>query len=46
MIEAGFEDVYQVTPPGMPLQEAMKLDVASENVYQTTLKILGYDIHT
>jgi glycerate kinase len=40
-VEAGFEDVYQVTPPGMSLQEAMKLDVASENVYQTTLKILS-----
>ena len=40
-VEAGFEDVYQVTPPGMPLQEAMKPDVASENVYQTTLKILS-----
>jgi glycerate kinase len=42
--EAGFDDVYQVTPADMPLQEAMKQDVASENVYRTTLKMLGYDV--
>ena len=38
---AGFAGVYQVTPVDMPLEEAMKLDVASENVYNTTLKILS-----
>ena len=43
-VEAGFDAVYQVTPADMPLQEAMKQDVASENVYRTTLKILGCDI--
>ena len=36
---AGFKDVLQVTPVGMPLQEAMKPEVAAENVYQT-IKIL------
>jgi glycerate kinase len=38
--EAGFAGVYQVSPSGMPLEEAMRLDVASKNVYDTTLKIL------
>ena len=38
--DAGFAGVYQVTPSGMPLEEAMRLDVASKNVYDTTLKIL------
>ena len=32
---AGFKDVLQVTPVGMPLQEAMKPEVAAENIYQT-----------
>ena len=36
---AGFKDVLQVTPEGMPLQEAMSPDVAAENVYRT-IKIL------
>lgn len=38
--DVGFAGVYQVTPSGMPLEEAMRLDVASKNVYDTTLKIL------
>lgn len=33
--QAGFKDALQVTPVGMPLQEAMKPEVAAENVYQT-----------
>ena len=32
---AGFKDVLQVTPVRMPLQEAMKPEVAAENIYQT-----------
>lgn len=32
---AGFKDVLQVTPVGMSLQEAMKPEVAAENIYQT-----------
>ena len=38
--EAGFKDALQVTPEGMPLSEAMKQDVASENVYRTILKLM------
>ena len=38
---AGFAGVYQITPAGMPLEEAMKQDVAYENVYDTVLKILN-----
>ena len=37
---AGFKDVMQVTPAGMPLSEAMKPDVAAENVYQTIKSLL------
>jgi glycerate kinase len=43
-LAAGFAGVYQVTPADMSLEEAMRLDVASKNVYDTTLKILnGYE---
>ena len=38
--EAGFKDALQVTPADMPLSEAMKQDVASENVYRTILKLM------
>ena len=38
---AGFADVVQVTPTDMPLEVAMKPEVASENVYNSTLKILS-----
>jgi glycerate kinase len=38
--EAGFKDALQVTPEGMQLSEAMKQDVASENVYRTILKLM------
>lgn len=42
--KAGFSGVYQVTPAGMPLDEAMRPETASKNVYDTTLKILnGYE---
>ena len=37
---AGFKDVVQITPAGMPLSEAMKPDVAAENVYQTIKSLL------
>ena len=33
--QAGFKDALQVTPSDMPLQEAMKPEVAAENVYKT-----------
>ena len=38
---AGFADVVQVTPADMPLEVAMMPEVASENVYNSTLKILS-----
>ena len=38
--EAGFKNVLQVTPADMPLSEAMKQDVAAENVYRTILKLM------
>ena len=37
---AGFRDALQVTPAGMPLQEAMKPETAAENVYQTIKTLL------
>jgi glycerate kinase len=37
---AGFKDVLQVTPEGMPLQEAMNPEVAAENVYRTIKTLL------
>lgn len=37
---AGFRDVIQVTPDSMPLEEAMKPEVAAENVYQTIKKLI------
>lgn len=37
---AGFKDVLQVTPEDMPLSEAMKPMVATENVYQTIKSFL------
>ena len=39
--EAGFAEVYGVTPEGMPLSEAMKGEVAWENVYNTVKEILS-----
>ena len=38
--EAGFKAAIQVTPADMPLSEAMKQDVAAENVYRTILKLM------
>ena len=40
-IPAGFAEVYQVTPPGMPLREALKPETASENVYRTVSSFIG-----
>jgi glycerate kinase len=39
--EAGFAEVYAVTPEGMPLSEAMKGEVAWGNVYNTVKEILS-----
>ena len=32
MLDAGFDRVIQITPDSMPLEEAMKLDVARNNI--------------
>lgn len=37
---AGFKDVVQITPAGMPLEEAMRPEVAAENIYQTIKSLL------
>lgn len=39
-IKAGFGGVYAVTPEGMPLQEAMKKDVAERNIMNAVADIL------
>lgn len=38
--EAGFMDVLQVSPDDMPLSEALKKDVAADNVYKNMAKFL------
>lgn len=40
--KAGFRGAYAVTPEGMPLEEAMKTDVAACNVRNTTAEIVGF----
>lgn len=37
---AGFKDVVQITPAGMPLEEAMRPEAAAENIYQTIKSLL------
>ena len=39
--KAGFSAVYQVTPEGMPLEDAMKADVAGENIFNAVVRLLG-----
>ena len=39
-LAAGFDGVYQVTPADMPLEEAMRPEVTSKNVYDTILTSL------
>ena len=38
---AGFDKVLQITPPDMPLEEAMKPEVASDNVYKAIKRFLS-----
>lgn len=40
VLKAGFAGAYAVTPAGMPLEEAMKADVASHNVTSAVASIL------
>jgi glycerate kinase len=39
--KAGFSAVCQVTPEGMPLEDAMKADVAGENIFNAVVRLLG-----
>lgn len=39
--KAGFSAVCQVTPEDMPLEEAMKADVAGENIFNAVMRLLG-----
>lgn len=38
LLEAGFTDIIQVTPDGMPLSEAMKPDIAKANIAKAISK--------
>ena len=42
-LEAGFAGVYAVTPAGMPLETAMRPDVASNNICNTVRNILSHE---
>ena len=42
-LEAGFAGVYAITPVGMPLETAMRPDVASENISNTVRNILSHE---
>jgi len=37
---AGFEGIYAARPQGMPLKEAMKRDVAIQNIHETAMKAI------
>ncbi len=40
-LKAGFSAVCQVTPEDMPLEDAMKADVAGENIFNAVIRLLG-----
>ena len=42
-LDAGFAGVYAVTPAEMPLEIAMRPDVASENISNTVRNILNHE---
>lgn len=42
LLKAGFARVQCITPPGMPLTEALKPATAKENIRKTVAKILRY----
>ena len=42
-LDAGFVGVYAVTPAGMPLETAMRPEVAAENICNTVRNILVYE---
>lgn len=45
LLEAGFAGVYATKPAGMPLEEAMKKEVARECVYQTVNSLFRHGLH-
>lgn len=45
LLEAGFAEVYATKPASMPLEEAMKKEVARECVYQTVNSLFKHGLH-
>ena len=45
LLEAGFAGVYATKPADMPLEEAMKKEVARECVYQAVNSLLRHGLH-
>ena len=45
LLEAGFAGVYATKPAGMPLEEAMKKEVARECVCQTVNSLFKQGLH-
>lgn len=46
LLRAGFAHVESINPPGLPLEEAMKSDVARENIRCTARRVAISDIHS
>ena len=42
LLQAGFDDILQVTPPNMPYYEAMEKDIAKRNITETLKNYLKY----
>lgn len=40
-LKAGFSAVCQVTPEDMSLEDAMKADIAGENIFNAVIRLLG-----
>ena len=40
-LKAGFSAVCQVTPEEMSLEDAMKADIAGENIFNAVIRLLG-----
>ena len=41
LLRAGFNRVECINPPGIPLEEAMRPDVAKRHIQQTVVRVLG-----
>ena len=42
--EAGFTGIYEITPKGMPIKEAMRKDIAMKNIQKTIVLALGVGV--